>query len=86
MIRILSALLLLLLYSQPVERIALIGCHRQQLPAPALLRYVEAQPDLCLCNVYADTRDNPAYIDSCYALLAAKPGFVDLMRHPYMAT
>lgn len=71
-------------------RIALLGCHRQFEPAPALAKYLELDPDLCLWvgdNIYGDTRDNPRFLDSCYAALAAKPAFRMIKaRYPYMAT
>lgn len=71
-------------------RIAMLGCHRQFQPAPALVKYLMAEPDLCLWvgdNIYIDTEDDPAYMDSCYAALAAKPAFRSLKRAvPYLAT
>ena len=71
-------------------RIAILGCHKQFEPAPALFRYLEAEPNLCLWigdNIYADTEDDISFIDSCYEALAAKPAFKQLIRkYPYMAT
>lgn len=71
-------------------RIAVLGCHRQFEPAPALSRYLEAEPDLCLWigdNVYADAPDDPAFIQTCYDALGAKPAFKELMEaHDYMVT
>ena len=64
-----------------VKRVAIIGCHQQPDPAPALLRYVEAAPDVVLWvgdNVYADTKDDPSHIERCYQMLEAKPGFKEL--------
>lgn len=64
-----------------VRRVAIIGCHQQPDPAPALERYVAAKPDLALWvgdNVYADTKDDPGHIERCYAVLEAKPGFKEL--------
>ncbi len=64
-----------------ITRIAIIGCHQQPDPAPALLRYVDLKPDLTLWvgdNVYADTTDDPTHIERCYAALEAKPGFKQL--------
>ncbi|MBX3409519.1 MAG: alkaline phosphatase family protein [Phycisphaeraceae bacterium] len=61
-----------------IARVGIIGCHKQNHPSPALDRYVEAKPDLVLWvgdNVYADTKDDPTYIERCYAMLAAKPAF-----------
>ena len=69
--------------ADPVKRIALLGCHKQNQPSPALEKYVEAKPDLCLWigdNVYADTRDDPSYIQKCYDALAAKPAFQQLRK------
>ena len=72
-----------------VKRVAIIGCHQQPRPAPAMLRYVEAAPDLVLWvgdNVYADTKDDPTHIERCYAALEAKPGFKELRdRSTFMA-
>ena len=71
-------------------RIAVLGCHKQFEPAPALFRYLEADPNLCLWigdNVYADTKDDITFLDSCYNALAAKPAFKQLIQsYPYMAT
>ncbi len=71
-------------------RIALLGCHKQFEPAPALSRYLEAEPDLCLWigdNVYADTKDDISYVEKCYAALAAKPAFQQLKaQYPFAAT
>lgn len=64
-----------------VSRIALAGCHRQDWPAPAMFRYVQAKPDLMIWlgdNVYADTKDDIGYIEKCYSLLAAQPAFQQL--------
>lgn len=73
-----------------VTRIGLIGCHKQARPAPALLRYIEAKPDLVLWlgdNVYADTRSDPGHIQRCYDQLAAKPAFRQLRdQATFMAT
>lgn len=71
-------------------RIAILGCHRQFRPAPALVRYVESEPDLCLWigdNIYADTQDDVEHLQKCYDALAAKPAFQQLYQKvPYMAT
>ncbi len=89
---LLNILMLLGLFgmAQPDYRIALLGCHRQFDPAPALVKYLEAEPDLCLWigdNVYADTRDDITYIEKCYAAMAAKPAFRALRdRYPLVAT
>lgn len=64
-----------------VTRLALIGCHRQDRPAPALLSYVKAKPQVALWvgdNVYADTKDDPNFIRRCYAQLTQQPGFKEL--------
>ena len=71
-------------------RIAILGCHRQDQPSPALNRYVRADPDLALWvgdNVYADTEDDPTVIDTSYAALANKPAFRQLRRQtPFLVT
>lgn len=71
-------------------RIAILGCHKQFEPAPALHRYVQQLPDLCLWigdNVYADTEADPTYLKRCYDALAAKPAFQQLREAaPWMAT
>lgn len=73
-----------------VERIAILGCLRQNEPAPALEKCLQAKPDLCLWigdNVYADTATAPDVIRDCYATLAAKPGFAALRAAaPWVAT
>jgi len=77
------------LWGQDPFRIAMIGCHRQFEPAPALVRYLEAQPDLCLWigdNVYADTENDFSFIEKCYDALAAKPAFQELQSIPTIAT
>lgn len=64
-----------------INRIAIISCHQQPRPAPALLKYVAAKPDVVLWvgdNVYADTKTDPSHIERCYEALAAKPGFTQL--------
>jgi len=76
--------------AEGTTRIAVLGCLRQDEPAPALSRYVASQPDLALWvgdNVYADTEDDPAFIQECYDTLAALPGFAALRAQaPYAAT
>lgn len=71
-------------------RIAILGCHRQFEPAPALVRYVQAQPDLCLWigdNIYADTQSDLDHLRRCYDALEAKPAFRQLKAAaPYLAT
>ena len=60
------------------SRIAILGCHREYRPAPALYRYVEARPDISIWvgdNVYADAESDPAIIEDSYARLEAKPAF-----------
>jgi len=75
---------------QQPYRIALLGCHKQFEPAPALSRYLQAEPDLCLWigdNVYADTEDDISYVEKCYAALEAKPAFQQLReQYPLAAT
>jgi len=77
------------LTAQKPFRLAILGCHKQFEPAPALVRYVAAEPDLCLWigdNVYADTEDDITFIDSCYQALEAKPAFRQLRALPTLAT
>ena len=67
--------------SQGQTRIAILGCHRQYEPSPALHRYVQAKPDVSIWvgdNVYADTEDDPEVIKKAYAQLEAKPAFREL--------
>ncbi len=75
---------------ETVTRIGLLGCHKQWLPAPALLNYVEARPDLALWvgdNVYADADTDPAHIQRCYEQLEAKPAFRQLREQvTFLAT
>lgn len=66
-----------------LQRIAQIGCHQQNEPAPALFRYLEAKPDLTIWvgdNVYADTKDDIEFIKGCYQVLANKPEFQQLRK------
>lgn len=90
LISCLSFLLGFSLAAQSNYRIAILGCHRQFEPAPALVRYLEAEPDLCLWigdNVYADTEDDITFIEKCYAALEAKPAFQLLYdQYPLVAT
>lgn len=58
-------------------RISILGCLRQNKPAPALARYSQHDADLVLWvgdNMYADTND-PAAIARCYQQLAGLPHF-----------
>lgn len=71
-------------------RIALLGCLKQDRPAPALPKYLAAGPDICLWvgdNVYADTEDDPEFIRECYRTLEALPGFRELRDEvPFVVT
>ncbi len=73
-----------------VSSIALLGCLRQYEPAPALAYYAERDFDLCLWvgdNIYADTMDDPAVLESCYDLLGSFPSFQLLKnKAPFLAT
>lgn len=63
------------------HRIAVLACLRQDRPAPALARYVEARPDVCLWigdNIYGDTKDDVGVLTRGYSALAALPGFAEL--------
>jgi hypothetical protein len=55
-----------------------------------LARYLELDSDWLLWigdNVYADTRDDPSFIEACYAKLAARPEFPALRaRFPFLVT
>ena len=67
--------------AQSIERIAILGCHKQLEPAPALVSYVESEPDLCLWigdNIYSDTTEDVSLLTRNYELLAAKPAFQQL--------
>lgn len=67
----------------PVQRIGMIGCHRQDRPAPAFNRYLQSKPDLIVWmgdNVYADTPDDPSYIQTCYQRLRAQTAFQQLKQ------
>ncbi|MFB6249011.1 MAG: PA14 domain-containing protein [Salinibacter sp.] len=76
--------------SDSTYRIAVIGCYRQDQTAPALTRYVKAEPDLAIWvgdNVYADTRTDPRVLDTSYAVLESRPAFRQLRREtPFMVT
>lgn len=71
-------------------RISVLGCLRQNRPAPALARYVEHRADLSLWvgdNIYADSKDDPAVIQRCYDQLGANVDFQRLRAAaPTMAT
>ncbi|MDX2132679.1 MAG: alkaline phosphatase D family protein [Planctomycetota bacterium] len=59
-------------------RVSVLGCLRQNKPAPGLARYVEHRPDLALWvgdNIYADAKDDPGIIQRCYDQLGANPDF-----------
>lgn len=63
-------------------RIAMIGCHNQHAPAPAIPYIAEVlQPDVTVWigdNVYADTKDNPQHIIDQLEILRGKEGFAAL--------
>lgn len=73
-----------------IDRIAVLGCLKQNQPTPALAKCLASKPDLCLWigdNVYADTETSPEFIEECYATLAAKPEFQNLRAAvPWVAT
>ena len=67
---------------QTIDRIAILGCIRQDRPLPALKHYCDLNADLHLWigdNIYADT-DDPAVIRKCYEELSTKPNFDRLLR------
>lgn len=73
-----------------VTRIGMLGCHRQDEPAPAFSRYSQAEPDIAIWmgdNVYADTRDDITHIEKCYETLASKAAFQKLRETvPFVVT
>ncbi len=75
---------------ETVIRIGMIGCHRQDKPAPALSRYLQASPDILVWmgdNVYADTRDDITYIEKCYQRMASQTAFQKLKESiPFVVT
>lgn len=61
-----------------VQRIGLLGCLRQYEPLPALHRYLEIEPDICLWlgdNIYADAKNDESIIIAAYQALEARPEF-----------
>ncbi len=74
-----------------VTKIALIGCHKQHKPAPALKYIAENHdPDYAVWlgdNVYADTKTNPEYIREQLQVLENKEGFKTLREKvPFFVT
>jgi alkaline phosphatase D len=73
-----------------IQRIGMIGCHRQDQPSPAFSRYIQAQPDLAVWmgdNVYADTQDDIQYIDKCYRRMESQVAFQKLREQvPFVVT
>lgn len=74
-----------------VTKIAVIGCHRQHSPAPALEFFADqVRPDFAIWvgdNVYADTRTDAQYIAEQLEVLANKPGFGTLRNNtPFLVT
>ena len=76
--------------TDPIRRVAILGCIRQMKPVPALVAYAAAKADLNLWigdNVYVDTKDDPAAFAKAYAQLAQQPGFAELRAQgQHMAT
>lgn len=71
-----------------VTRIGIAGCHREDLPAPSLWRYVAADPDLMLWigdNVYADAPENFSDLERDHAVLAGLPAFQRLRESAAVA-
>lgn len=70
---------------ESVTKIAVIGCHNQHAPAPALTFMADSiAPDFCLWvgdNVYADTETDPQHIENQLNVLIGKPGFQELKQH-----
>ncbi len=75
---------------ETVFRIGMIGCHRQDKPAPAFNRYLQASPDIMVWmgdNVYADTADDISYIEECYQRMASQTAFQKLRESvPFVVT
>ena len=73
-----------------VTRIGMIGCHRQDKPAPAFNRYIQAVPDIAVWmgdNVYGDTKDDINYLKACYDRLASQTAFQKLKELvPFVVT
>lgn len=79
------------LWSQDSTKIALLGCHEQNWPAPSLSFFADVlQPDYAVWlgdNVYADTKTDPQHIKRQLDILAAKPGFQKLKANtPFFVT
>ncbi|QEG23568.1 alkaline phosphatase D family protein [Mariniblastus fucicola] len=73
-----------------VTRIGMIGCHRQDRPAPAFNRYYESSPDVMVWmgdNVYADTKNDITFIEKCYQRMASQVAFEKLRESiPFVVT
>ena len=74
-----------------VTKIAIIGCHNQHDPAPAIPYIANTlQPDYTIWvgdNVYADTETDPQHIQQQLEVLEAKDGFETLRdRSKFMVT
>jgi alkaline phosphatase D len=74
-----------------ITKVAVLGCHREKNPAPALKKYIDHKPDVCLWigdNVYGDTKEiGIAALKDSYSVLEANPDFRSLRgSFPYMAT
>ena len=74
-----------------ITKIAIIGCHNQHSPAPAIPYIVnELKPDYTVWvgdNVYADTETDPNHIQKQLEVLEAKPGFKELRdRSKFLVT
>lgn len=70
---------------EPVTKIAVIGCHDQGKPAPAIPYFADSlKPDYCIWigdNVYADTETDPQHILRQLEVLEKKDGFVKLREN-----
>ncbi len=72
-------------------KIALLGCHQQNNPAPALEYFADVlKPDFAVWlgdNVYADTRTDPQHIQRQLEVLEQKAGFQKLRNTvPFFVT
>ena len=65
-----------------VTKIAVLGCHNQGSPAPAIPYFADKlKPDYSIWigdNVYADTETDPQHIENQLNVLLNKPGFQNL--------
>ncbi len=70
---------------EPLTKIAILGCHNQGEPAPAIPYFADSlKPDYCIWigdNVYADTETDPQHIQRQLEVLENKDGFKKLREN-----